>query len=156
MNRSAQDNATSIDLLAPVLAWAWPGAGHIRLGQRRRGLLIMAGVLFLFISGLLIGGFSVVDRRDQRLWFLAQALNGPVAFAADYINQTQVKTLPQSRRLETTSLSHVNEMGILFIALGGLMNLVVILDTLHPRRVANPGEDGFVDRRAPGKGPTAS
>jgi hypothetical protein len=148
MNRSAPVQATSIDPLAPLLAWLWPGAGHLRLGQKRRGWLIMAGVLFLFITGLLIGGFSVVDRTDQRLWFLAQVLNGPIALAADYINHTQIKSLPQSRQLQTTSLSHVNEMGTLFIALGGLMNLVVILDTLHPRRLANPGEEGFIERRS--------
>ncbi len=96
----------------------------------------MLGVLFLFVSGVLIGGFDAVDRERDRLWFLAQALCGPVAFGADFINQHHIKQLPDEEQLRTTSLGHVNEMGTLFAALAGLMNLVVILDVIHhePRK----------------------
>jgi hypothetical protein len=138
---------------AAVLAWLWPGLGHISLGQRRRGALIMFGVLFLVISGLLIGGLDCVDRKHEKLWFLAQSLCGPIVFAADFANQHLVQVIPQDwlhardrdellRRYRegdpavTTALprigiSHVNEMGTLFVALAGLMNAVVILDALY-------------------------
>ena len=105
----------------------------------------MFGVLFLFGTGLLIGGIDSVDRREDRLWFMAQVLCGPIAIAADLANQSIVKTLPvnwQRRyeqgdqdirdRLHRKGLGHVNEMGTLFSALAGLMNLVAILDALHP------------------------
>ncbi len=130
---------------AAILAWLWPGLGHLTLGERKRGLLIMFGVLFLFLGGLLVGGVDSVDRKDYRLWFLAQALCGPVAFDADRANQTYVKPLPNDRvqryerddpelktRLRRKGLGRVNEMGTLFCALAGLMNLVVILDALSP------------------------
>jgi len=130
---------------AAILAWLWPGLGHVRLGERRRGFLVMFGVLFLFGSGLLIGGVDSVDRRDDRLWFLAQLLCGPIALGVDLANQSIVKTLPsnwQQRyqqgdqdvrdRIRRKGLGHVNEMGTLFCALAGLMNLVAILDALHP------------------------
>jgi Family of unknown function (DUF6677) len=130
---------------AAILAWVWPGLGHISLGQRRRGFLVMFGVLFLFMGGVLIGGVDSVDRRDDRLWFLAQALCGPVALVVDYANQTLVKPLPPDwvdryqqgdpqviARLDRRSLGNVNEMGTLYSALAGLMNLVVILDALQP------------------------
>ena len=81
--------------VAGLLACAWPGAGHIYLGHPRRGLLIMFGVLFLFFGGLLVGGVDSVDRQRDHLWFLAQMLNGPVAFGADYVNQRFVKTRPE-------------------------------------------------------------
>ena len=129
---------------AALLAWVWPGLGHISLGERKRGVLIMIGVLFLFMSGVLIGGIDSVDRRDDRLWFLAQALCGPIALVVDYANLALLEPLPRDvnerylqgdkktlRRLEQTGLSRVNEMGTLFSALAGLMNLVVILDALH-------------------------
>ncbi len=120
--------------------------GHISLGQRRRGLLVMFGVLFLFLGGVLIGGVDAVDhRRNDRLWFLAQALCGPLALVADYANQTLVKPMPADcvdryerqdpeviTRLGRKGLGHVNEMGTLYSALAGLMNLVAILDALHP------------------------
>ncbi len=105
----------------------------------------MFGVLFLFGSGLLIGGMDSVDRRDDKLWFLAQILCGPIAIGADLVNQSIVKTLPpdwQQRyeqgdqdvraKLRQKGLGHVNEMGTLYTALAGLMNLVAILDALHP------------------------
>ena len=68
---------------AALLAWILPGLGHIAIGQKRRGFLMMSGVLFLFFAGLLIGGVDVVDMKRDRLWFLAQACNGPIAFIAD-------------------------------------------------------------------------
>ncbi len=133
---TATASSKSFQPVAAVLAWLWPGLGHFSLGERKRGLLIMLGVLFLFVSGVLIGGFDAVDRERDRLWFLAQALCGPVAFGADFINQRHIKRLPEEEQLRTTSLGHVNEMGTLFAALAGLMNLVVILDVIHhePRK----------------------
>ncbi len=140
---------------AALLAWIWPGLGHISLGQRRRGRLIMLGVLFLFGAGLLIGGVDSVDRREDSLWFAAQALCGPVAFAADLANQVLVKKpMPTGydpdhpdagsirARYSRKSLGRVNEMGTLYCALAGLMNLVVILDALYgpPRRDEPPPE----------------
>ena len=130
---------------AAILAWLWPGLGHIHLGDRKRGFLVMFGVLFLFLGGVLIGGLDVVDRKDDRLWFLAQVLCGPIAMGVDLANQSIVKTLPSNwqqryqqgdpdvrQRLHRKGLGHVNEMGTLFSALAGLMNLVAILDALHP------------------------
>jgi hypothetical protein len=135
------------------------------LGERRRGLLLMFGVLFLFFTGLLIGGVDCVDRRNDRLWFLAQSLCGPVAFVADQANAHLGPSLPDDfrdgtearrrflegdeelqRQLRRVGIGRVNEMGTLFVALAGLMNLVVILDALYflppppPRRErrANP------------------
>ena len=121
---------------AAVLAWLWPGLGHISLGQRKRGVLVMFGVLWLFVGGVLIGGIDSVDRRDDPLWFLAQSLCGPIALAVDWTNQRWLKQVPADpveleSRLDRKGLGHVNEMGTLFSALGGLMNLVAILDVLY-------------------------
>lgn len=152
---------------AAILAWVWPGLGHFVIGEKKRGQLIMFGVLFLFFTGLLIGGIDAVDRREDRLWFFAQSLCGPIAFAADYVNQRHLKppldieirrleleeTLEsdlaseveqdaaerelarlddvERRYLDVQGLGRVNDLGTLFIALAGLMNLVVILDALH-------------------------
>lgn len=133
---------------AAVLAWLWPGLGHMSHGEKKRGKLIMFGVLFLFFTGLLVGGVDAVDRRDDRLWFIAQAFCGPVAFGADFVNQNYVKQLPAERRMHTTGLARVNEMGTLLIALAGLMNLVVILDALHFHPRPQPAVEPPARRRA--------
>ena len=112
----------------------------------------MGGVLFLYLSGLLIGGLDAVDRKHDGIWFYAQALNGPIAFATDFarsrlssINGREIQDISWERTpslgerwlaedqevmdaVRRQGLSHVNEVGTLFIALGGLMNLVLILE----------------------------
>jgi hypothetical protein len=115
---------------AGIMAWLLPGLGHMSLGHRKRGGLIMFGVLFLFLGGVLIGGIDCVDRREDKLWFLAQSVTGPIAFITDFINQSYLKTLPDEERFRTIGVNKPNEMGTLFCALAGLMNLVVILDAL--------------------------
>ena len=115
---------------AAVLAWLWPGAGHLSLGERKRGWLIMFGVLFLFVTGVLVGGIDSIDRKNDHLWFLAQSVCGPIAFGVDFINQNWIKTMPQPQQFATIGINKPNEMGTLFSALAGLMNLVVILDAM--------------------------
>ena len=112
------------DPLCFVLGWLLPGMGHVRIGQRRRGTMVMVGVLLLFFLGILVGGVDVVDRKDDWLWFLPQVLVGPLAMFADYLNQTAVKT----RQLGKPGLAAVNEYGTLFVALAGLMNLATMID----------------------------
>ncbi|MDG2423319.1 MAG: hypothetical protein P8M22_05010 [Phycisphaerales bacterium] len=117
---------------AAVLAWAFPGLGHVYLGQRQRGLLIMFGILFLFLVGLLVGGLDAVDLKHDKIWFVGQAFNGPIAFIADFLNQAIIQGKPEEAKLHLIGLGHVNALGTLFITLGGLMNLIVILDALYP------------------------
>lgn len=139
------DTPQRIRPLAMLLAWIWPGLGHISLGERVRGFRIMGGMLLLFFGGLLIGGVDSVDRREDTLWFLPQAACGPIAFAADLANTALLKSAPPDQLLsppepsgsgrllpptvsKRRGLAHPNEFGTLFIALAGLMNVAVILD----------------------------
>lgn len=148
---AASATRTTLNFRAAVLAWILPGLGHASLGDRRRGLLVGGGVLGLFLGGLLIGGLDVVDRREDHLWFLAQAGAGPVAWVADYANASLVASgrfgemleaphpdpmAPRGTVVEVSSLkslAHPNEMGTLFAAMAGLMNVVAVLDAMSRR-----------------------
>ena len=102
----------------------------------------MSGVLFLFLSGILVGGIDAVDRKEDSLWFIAQAGCGPIAFATSYANDTLLKSgeaapLIEMPRLQSQpkvyassfkGLAHANEFGTLFIALGGMLNAILIMD----------------------------
>lgn len=145
---------------AALAACALPGLGHLVLGQVRRGILVAVGVLGLFFGGLGIGGLSVIDRQQAPIWFIAQALNGPIAFAANWIHQHHYKvpgvgvqparsfgpnealdpatgqlvTDARARGLKpplTKSLGRINEIGILYIAIGGMLNLIAIIDAAY-------------------------
>lgn len=148
---AAPATRTTLNFRAAVLGWILPGLGHASLGDRRRGLLVGGGVLGLFLGGLLIGGLDVVDRREDHLWFLAQAGAGPVAWVADYANANLVASgrfgelleaphpdpmAPRGTVVEVSSLkslAHPNEMGTLFAAMAGLMNVVAVLDAMSRR-----------------------
>jgi len=127
--------------LCAFWAWVLPGLGHMVRGEKRRGAYIMFGVLFMYLTGVLVGGVDSVDRKEDRLWFIAQACCGPIAFVTDYANQSLLKTGKVGSILATQpapinekkSLGRANEYGTLFSSLAGLMNLVVILDVLHQR-----------------------
>lgn len=71
------DNLTRpLWLVAGVLAWLIPGAGHLLLGRRLRGLVIFVTLTATFWTGMAIGGVMTVDRPYQKWWFAAQMLNG--------------------------------------------------------------------------------
>ena len=121
------------------------------IGHRRRGIFAMIGVLGLFLGGLLIGGVDCVDRREDPLWFYAQAGAGPIVFAADWANSGLLKSgkvgelvesppsNPRNAPPRVSSLRSVtvaSEIGILYCALAGLMNVVVVLDALKRPRVS--------------------
>lgn len=83
---------------AALLAAIFPGLGHFYLGQLQRGVLVTAGVMGLYLTGLLIGGIQCVDRKDNYIWFLGQALVGPMTFGLDYVHQEHLKVLVPDNR----------------------------------------------------------
>ncbi|MGH7133749.1 MAG: DUF6677 family protein, partial [Phycisphaerales bacterium] len=113
---AARQEPEEFQPLAALLAFALPGLGHWYLGERRRAVYVCIGVLGLFFGGVFIGGISVVDSGlvyhnwvkgliskvtkskptveqadGDPIWFLGQAMVGPVALATDYIHQFHFK-----------------------------------------------------------------
>lgn len=131
----------------------------------------------MFVGGLLIGGISVVDRRSDRLEtglsFIGQAFVGPIAFVVDGIHQSHFKgqdpaTLRRREALRgeriqngvivaapgaeppmQRSLGKVNEIGVLYCLIAGMVNFIACLDALFPtlrtRRDAAPVGAGAID-----------
>jgi hypothetical protein len=58
------DDGSAIDLrkpmLAMLLAWLVPGAGHLYQGRRFKGVLFLVVVLSVYVSGFALGGGRVV------------------------------------------------------------------------------------------------
>lgn len=139
---------------ALIAAFIFPGLGHYLLGYTRRAAFIAASILGLFTTGLLIGGIDVVDRQENPVWFAGQAIVGPIAFGVDWIHQNHLKVIdPRTRRPRSPlpdegrnpdgsprplnpgeqppyakSLGKVNDIGTLFAAVAGMLNLIVITD----------------------------
>ena len=118
---------SSRTVAAGLLAWVWPGLGHLYLRRRGKGLLLMGAILSLFVLGVAMDSrlqlhlgledplallFSVAQMGIGAPYFLARALG----FEAGIV----------------TSVSY--EYGNTFTAVGGLLNILVILDALDIAR----------------------
>ena len=152
--------ATGQGVKGPILNWVFPGLGHIALGYRRRGMLAMVAILGMFAGGLLIGGLDAVDSVEDGPWYIAQSGNGPIAFAADLANQQRLKKGKVGELLPAPSptdpsgrpasgqhyvstfkgIGAANEFGTLFIALGGMMNFILVMDISRRERAESPND----------------
>lgn len=110
-----------------MAAVALPGLGHAVLGLPRRGVMIAVGVIGLIALGVLVGGLDAVDSRDDRWWFYAQAPAGPIVFLIDALHQS----LKESGGI-VKGLGRMNELGMLCVALAGMMNFVAVIDAAFP------------------------
>ena len=139
------------NVVAAVLAWVLPGAGHLLLRQAGRGVLLAMTIGTLWLSGLLIGGISVVDRGDHPAWFLGQMLIAP-SFVADAYRARLVREhggsfAPDDDPPFEPAYGRAHELGTLFTSLAGLLNLLAIIDILY-----RPSTSRLVPGRVSGSG----
>lgn len=94
-------------LLAAVLL---PGLGHAVAGERLRGLFVAIGVLGLFFGGMLIGGIDTIDSKDNKVWFIGQALVGPVAFGIDWVHQDKFKAFDREQVMRSATTRELQNL----------------------------------------------
>jgi len=148
MNEEVDEQTFSLS--AGLLGWILPGLGQIKNGDFLRGKLIMLGVVGMFLMGVLVGGVDCVDRKEDGLWFVAQAGAGPIACMTDIANDMLLKqgrvgvmmplALANGAITQVNSFKSVgavNDIGTLFTAMAGLLNIAALLDAMRgPRKVA--------------------
>jgi hypothetical protein len=116
-----------------ILAWLVPGVGHLLIGERKRGWIILATIGLTFWGGIVIGGVrSTVD--PGRLWFVAQVPVGAHAIAAYYLGQRSRAELAKAGGpvvvQSVTSRWQGAEIGTVYTGVAGLLNVLAILDAL--------------------------
>ncbi len=118
-----------------LAGWLVPGAGYWLIGQRSRGLTVGVTILTLFILGTLIGGVRVVEAPPgmgeilQRPWFIGQALAGGIGLAAAWASNA----LSNGSWSAVVSHSRIAEIGTLYTAVAGMLNLMTVVDAVHRR-----------------------
>ncbi len=140
----AQHELTSIVRMpvAGLLTWLVPGLGHIYLGDRVRGLVLLVAISATFWSGVAIGGVQgTVAPHSRKLWFMAELCSGGNTVAAYglhyYVN-------PESARSpKPVFAGHwaSAEVGVHYAGVAGLLNLLVMFDAIAR------AEPAFVTRR---------
>ncbi len=146
-------------LLAALLAWLFPGAGHFFLGARREGAVYLALVLGALGLGVGLGGnLAMVDPRLPVLSGLHVFSNlglGPMEpllrttlyGAPTYVRHGEAPPAlgpaPVTRRWRR-SFARWSAYGNGYMTLAGLMNLLVILDAwdIGSGRKPHPGKKG--------------
>lgn len=133
---------------APIVAivnWLVPGAGYLMLGQLARGLTIGLTILALFVLGIFIGGVHVVDppvvshahgesavrQVLEKPWYIGQFLTGAIGLICARIGPSQ----PPSH-------SRVNDIGTLYTAVAGMLNLLATIDSAYRATLDHGGRGG--------------
>jgi len=127
-------------LLAWILGWLLPGAGHWYLGQRSRALVMGGALAGCFVAGVLVGGRSTVSTLHPEYLVLQWGTGLPAA-AAWAAGDPEPADLAVGRR----------DLGILYTLVPSLLNLVAALDASARAAGADPGAPPApAPARAPG------
>jgi len=108
--------------LAAILAWIFPGLGHLYVGRRKTALLYAAIVTATFLLGLSFQGRLYTIERSQPLTILA-------TFAVSGAGLLNVAARFLSDNPGGTILSPTYEYGCAYLLTAGLMNLLLMLDS---------------------------
>ncbi len=124
---------TSRNVAAVVLAWVWPGLGHLYLRRRGKGLLLMGALVALFVLGVgMQSGLQLhagLDDPLAALFSLAQMGIGAPYLLARLMGYGLDPTLVKAPSFE---------YGNTFTAVAGLLNILVMLDALDSARGRKP------------------
>lgn len=101
-------------------AWALPGAGHLWLGRRQKGLVFLVALPLMFACGLWLEGRLFPFELTQPLVALAAFADigaGVPYFIAKAMGAGEGRVIAQNF-----------EYGNAFLIVAGLLNMLVVLD----------------------------
>jgi hypothetical protein len=112
---------TARAIVAMLLAYVVPGAGHFFLGRRGRAVAFCAIVLFMFVAGLSI---------DGSLYVLGEARGEVLSVLASLASMGSGTLYFMGRAMGPRGSIHsmMFEYGRTFTLTAGLMNLLLVLD----------------------------
>jgi hypothetical protein len=106
--------------LTCAIAWLVPGAGHLMQGQIRKAAIFFVVLTFMFVIGLACGGRLFPFQTAEPLAFLAAVAEWAVAVPR------AIAALAGFGLGSITAATY--EYGNSFLIVGGLLNMLVILD----------------------------
>jgi hypothetical protein len=123
------NNKTEIRMtIAGILSWLLPGAGHVFIGERARGAILIVAITLTFWTGVAVGGVKNTVNREQRsLWWMGQICAGSHALVA----MGWSELLPdKEERPELYAYVHEEEISVVYTAICGMLNILIIFDVL--------------------------
>jgi hypothetical protein len=117
---AAQDTQSGGLVLLCLASWAVPGAGHLWLGRRAKGLVFLVALPLMFAIGLAIQGR--LFPFDMSEWLVGLAAIADVGIGAPYFVASALGLGSGDVRAVTY------EYGNAFLIVAGLLNLLVVID----------------------------
>jgi hypothetical protein len=117
---AAEDTQSGTLVLLCLAAWAIPGAGHLWLGRRSKGLVFLVALPVLFALGLALRGrLAPFDFTDPLVGLAAFA---DLGIGVPYLLASLLGYGVGDVRAVTY------EYGYTFLIVAGLLNLLVVID----------------------------
>lgn len=120
-------------LFGLALTWLVPGLGHYLYGRRAKAIFYFVLITFAFVMGLWLGEWRDVSVDRFSLYLIAQLWNGgPTLLALFWTGDLRI----------THDIAYL-DVGLLYTAVAGLLNVVILVDLYevhlkvkHPERGA--------------------
>jgi hypothetical protein len=114
---------------AAVLTWLLPGAGHLFVRERARGLILLVTITLTFWMGVAVGGLkNTVNPADRSLWFMGQICAGGHALAAWGLSGL-INAGPD-KDPKFYAYGRSEEIAVVYTCICGMLNILIILDVL--------------------------
>jgi len=117
---AAEETQSGWLVLLCVAAWAVPGAGHLWLGRRSKGLIFLVALPLMFALGLALKGR--LFPFDMSEWLVGLAAVADVGIGIPYFIAGALGYGAGEVRAVTY------EYGNAFLIVAGLLNLLVVID----------------------------
>jgi len=106
----ATGKSRAMPLVALILAWLVPGAGHAYIGRIARGIVIFVAIAATFWAGVAMGGVMTVDYHGERWWFIAQMCSGVHGLVSWHRQQTVYDRLTEDLRVVDPDTARSSEV----------------------------------------------
>lgn len=114
---------TTMAILAPLVGWVVPGAGHLIQKRWVRGFILMASIVIMFVLGLMMDGHVYKPNGGDildMLGFVGDIGSGGLYFL------TLAKDWGQGAIAHATA-----DYGTKYLIVAGLLNFITVADAYH-------------------------
>ncbi len=121
--RKKDPNAPGDPLLAMILGWCIPGAGHWIIGSRGKAVFFFIMIMTTFAVGVWLADFRNVKYDDNEFYWVGQLGCGAILLIANvFVGYPPHGKMP----------IEWYEIGLLYICVAGMLNVVLLLNLFNP------------------------
>ncbi len=128
--------------LAFWLGWLVPGLGHVMLGRVRKALFFFGVIAALYLAGLWICGWRTVSFDDNPFYYVGQFGSGVTLVLGHALGIEKAYPRPDLPMAWY-------DPGLLYVCVAGLLNLVVMLNTLEKKKADATAPEAAEGKPAP-------